>query len=127
MYAGMTLHLNASTVPGATYSWTGPNGFTSTNQNPSLVKADQSASGTYSVTATVGGLASSPAAVAVTVNPPVAFSIQMLSGSLILNWPYGGLQSATNIMGPWNDVNGVTLPYTNTPIGSQKFYRIKLQ
>jgi beta-galactosidase len=126
MYAGMTLHLNASTVPGATYSWTGPNGFTSTNQNPSLVKADQSASGTYSVTATVGGLASSPATVAVTVNPPVAFSIQMLSGSLILNWPYGGLQSATNIMGPWNDVNGGTSPYTNTPIGPQKFYRIKL-
>jgi hypothetical protein len=127
MYAGMTLHLNASTVPGATYSWTGPNGFTSTNQNPSLAKADQNASGTYSVTATVGGLASSPATIAVTVNPPVVFSIRMLSGSLILNWPYGGLQSATNIMGPWNDVNGVTLPYTNTPIGSQKFYRIKLQ
>jgi hypothetical protein len=127
MYAGMTLHLNASTVPGATYSWTGPNGFTSTNQNPSLAKAGQNASGTYSVTATVGGLASSPATVAVTVNPPMVFSIQMLSGSLILNWPYGGLQSATNIMGPWNDVNGVTLPYTNTPIGPQKFYRIKLQ
>jgi beta-galactosidase len=127
MYAGMTLNLTASTVPGATYSWTGPNGFTSTNQNPSLVKADQSASGTYSVTATVGGLASSPATVAVTVNPPVAFSIQILSGSLILNWPYGGLQSATNIMGPWHDVNGGTSPYTNTPIGPQKFYRIKLQ
>jgi hypothetical protein len=127
MYAGMTLYLTASTVPGATYSWTGPNGFTSANQNPSLVKANQSASGTYSVTATVSGLTSSPGTVAVTVNPPMTFTAQMLSGSLILNWPYGTLQSATNILGPWNNVSGATPPFTNTPTGPQQFYRIQLQ
>ena len=37
--AGTTLNLTASTVDGTTYSWTGPNGFTSTDQNPSISNA----------------------------------------------------------------------------------------
>ncbi len=127
MYAGMTLFLAASTVPGATYNWTGPNGFASTLQNPIIVKAGQSASGIYSVTATVGGSTSSPGTVMATVNPPLVFSVRMLSGNLIFNWPYGALQSATNIMGPWNDVTNAISPYTNTPAGPQGFYRIQLQ
>jgi len=127
MYAGMTLYLSASTIAGATYSWTGPNGFTSASQNPSIIKADQSAAGMYSVTATVGGLTSSPGTVTVTINPPLVFSVQMMSGSLILDWPNGTLQSATNILGPWNNVIGATSPYTNTPAGPPGFYRIQLQ
>src|SRR5439155_12310245 len=51
--AGSTLQLTASTVAGATYSWTGPNGFASGSQNPSIVNATTAASGTYSVTITV--------------------------------------------------------------------------
>src|SRR5208283_3915541 len=66
--AGATLNLTASTVSGATYSWTGPNGFTSTSQNPSIVNATTSASGTYSVTATVGGCTSTAGTTAVVVN-----------------------------------------------------------
>jgi hypothetical protein len=31
---GASLHLYASTIIDATYQWTGPNGFTSTEQNP---------------------------------------------------------------------------------------------
>ncbi|HSY19908.1 MAG TPA: DUF4982 domain-containing protein, partial [Candidatus Acidoferrales bacterium] len=127
MYAGMTLYLTASTVSGTTYNWTGPNGFTSAIQNPVLLKADQNASGTYSVTATSNNLASSPGSVVVTVNPPVNFSAQALSGNFVLNWPYGTLQSATNVSGPWNNVNGATPPFTNIPAGPQQFYRIQLQ
>jgi len=63
----------------------------------------------------------------VTVNPPLVFSVRTLSGSVILNWPYGTLQSATNILGPWTNVNGAASPYTNTPAGPQGFYRIQLQ
>jgi hypothetical protein len=66
---GQTLDLFASTVAGATYSWTGPNGFTSTLQNPSIPNATVAASGTYSVTATVSACASPAGTTTATVNP----------------------------------------------------------
>ena len=59
--AGQTLTLTASTVAGATYSWSGPNGFISSQQNPSIASATVAASGSYSVTATVSGCSSPPA------------------------------------------------------------------
>ncbi|MFI5041954.1 MAG: hypothetical protein ACHQNA_08935, partial [Acidimicrobiales bacterium] len=65
--AGGTLQLSASTIPGATYSWSGPNGFTSGAQNPSLAGITTAGSGTYSVTATVGGCASLAGTTVVTV------------------------------------------------------------
>jgi|GEM_PF-4888867 len=70
--AGGTINLTAGTVAGATYAWTGPNGFASSQQNPTIPNAAPSASGTYSVVATVNGCASSPATVAVQVDPQVA-------------------------------------------------------
>ncbi|HYC21162.1 MAG TPA: hypothetical protein VEI94_00590, partial [Candidatus Bathyarchaeia archaeon] len=42
------LSLSASTVSGATYLWTGPSGFRSSAQNPSIAAASGGASGTYS-------------------------------------------------------------------------------
>jgi hypothetical protein len=45
---GATLNLTASTLSGATYSWTGPNGFTSSSQNPSFTFAPGDA-GVYTV------------------------------------------------------------------------------
>ena len=65
--AGGSLHLTASTIPGATYSWTGPNGFTSSLQNPVIAGADASTAGTYSVTASAAGCSSTVSSVEVTV------------------------------------------------------------
>jgi len=126
IWAGMTLNLTASTVPGATYSWTGPNGFNSTNQNPSIVNASTNASGQFSVTAVTGGCTSAPAATTVTVNPPASLTIQSAPGSVILSWPGGTLQSATNMSGPWNSVSGATSPRTNPVAGTQEFFRLRL-
>jgi len=68
--SGATLNLAATTIAGATYSWTGPNGFASTLQNPSIINATTAASGTYSVTANVSGCnSSSPATTTAVVNP----------------------------------------------------------
>src|SRR6267142_1197582 len=55
---GATLQLSAGTVAGATYSWTGPNGFASSAQNPSIPGATTAASGTYRVSVTLGGCTS---------------------------------------------------------------------
>lgn len=64
---GQALQLSASTVSGASYSWTGPNAFSSSQQNPSIPSATAAASGTYSVTATANSCPSSPATTNVTV------------------------------------------------------------
>jgi hypothetical protein len=64
---GGTLTLSAS--GGTGYSWTGPNGFTSTLQNPSITNAQTNASGTYTVTVTANGC-TSVASTSATVAPP---------------------------------------------------------
>jgi gliding motility-associated-like protein len=52
---GSNLYLKASTVTGASYRWTGPNGFTSTSQAPSITNVTQAAEGNYEVIAVVNG------------------------------------------------------------------------
>ncbi len=127
VWMGMTLNLAAASIPGATFNWTGPNGFNSTNQNPSIVNASTNLSGQFSVTATAGGCTSTRAATTVTVNPPARITAQVLGGRIILSWPVGTLQSATNLSGFWNDVIGAASPRTNSMAPLQEFYRIKLQ
>ncbi|MDN5202485.1 FG-GAP-like repeat-containing protein [Fulvivirgaceae bacterium BMA10] len=51
---GETLNLTATGPVGATYEWTGPNNFTSTDQNPSIPNFTEDMVGKYSVVATVG-------------------------------------------------------------------------
>ncbi len=73
--AGDTLQLTASSIAGATYSWTGPNGFVSPSQNPALPNATPAAAGMYSVVATADGCASNAASTVVTVLPRPAVAI----------------------------------------------------
>ena len=64
---GSSLNLNTPTVSGATYNWTGPNGFASTSQNPSLSSATLADAGTYSLAVSNNGCSSYPT-IAVAVN-----------------------------------------------------------
>ena len=48
-----TLRLYASSISGASYSWTGPGGFTSNLQNPYRPNASSATNGAYKVKATV--------------------------------------------------------------------------
>ena len=66
---GATIQLSTPVVAGATYSWTGPNGFTSSLQNPPRSNATTADAGTYSVTITVSGCTSAAGTTSVTVNP----------------------------------------------------------
>src|SRR5439155_234434 len=55
---GATISLSTPLVGGATYAWTGPNGFTSTLRTPTRANGTAADSGAYSATITVGGCAS---------------------------------------------------------------------
>ena len=123
----MTLNLTASTVPGATYTWTGPNGFNLTNQNPTIEAATTINSGVFSVTASAGGCTSTAAVTTVTVHPPASLGFQAVAGGLILTWPGGTLQSTTNLTSPWSNVLGSISPRTNPLSKLQEFYRLRLQ
>src|SRR5206468_9803966 len=65
---GATIQLFTPTVASATYSWTGPNGFTSALQNPARANATTADAGTYSVTVTVSGCTSAAGTTTVVVN-----------------------------------------------------------
>ncbi len=113
--AGSTLNLTATTVAGATYSWTGPNGFTSADQNPSISNVTASASGSYSVSVTVNGCPSTAATTIATINSVpvitgqtsgatncvgqmIAFSVTASGDGLTYQWSKdgNGIDGATN-------------------------------
>jgi gliding motility-associated-like protein len=67
--AGGTIQLNASGgTTGSTYSWTGPNGFSSSLQNPTISSATSANAGVYNLTVTSTGC-SATATTTVVVNP----------------------------------------------------------
>lgn len=71
---GQTLNLTASNVAGATYSWTGPGGFTSSLQNPVIPATTASMSGIYTVTVNIVSPpcnATSSTTVTINANPVV--------------------------------------------------------
>ncbi len=56
--SGGTVNLfsgEAGTAPSVTYSWSGPDGFSSTSSNPSISPVNTTMSGTYTVTASSAG------------------------------------------------------------------------
>ena len=77
-------YLNLTSIPSGgtapfTYSWTGPNGFTSTQQNPIIPNATAPNAGTYSLTVTDAAAGVTNASISVTVN---AFpSVAAISGN----------------------------------------------
>jgi len=66
---GESLLLTASPIANASYQWTGPLGFTSTEQNPTIPQVTLARAGTYSVQVTANGCSSPVATVNAVVNP----------------------------------------------------------
>lgn len=81
---GQTLTLTANPVAGATYLWTGPNGFSSPDQNPVVNNFSANSVGDYSVTINIGGCNSPDATTTVSINQPNT----TISGINILNNDY---------------------------------------
>jgi len=54
-------------------------------------------------------------------------SIASYGSNVVISWPVGTLQSATNVSGPYLNVGGAASPYTNSVSVKQKFFRVQLQ
>lgn len=57
---------------------------------------------------------------------PVSLSIQRSGNNYVVSWPRGTLLEADQITGPWT-TNTATSPFTNSPSGSGKFYRVQVK
>ncbi len=67
--AGTDLILIGGPSGMVSYSWTGPNGFTSSEQNPTITGVTAAAAGTYTLTVTNSGGGSASVTVDVIINP----------------------------------------------------------
>ncbi|MGQ3133642.1 MAG: PKD domain-containing protein, partial [Flavobacteriales bacterium] len=107
--AGFTLNLNGPTVAGATYVWSGPNGFTSALEDPSITSVTTAASGTYSLYVVVNGCTSATATRTVTINPipatPNFTTNSPVCAGFTLNFNAPTVAGATYV---WSGPNGFT-------------------
>jgi hypothetical protein len=113
---GADLHLHADSIPFATYYWTGPNGFTSTDRNPTIPNAGVVATGTYSAVAIISGCSS----VASTVNVNIINALYATSNAPLcegqrLNLNINQISGATYA---WTGPNGFSASTANPFIGA---------
>jgi len=110
-----TIQLSTNAVANAKYLWTGPNGFTSTLQNPTIDSAAKSASGVYSVYLIINGCTSLPKTDTVQVDdPPIAtagasFPTCLVSPSVDLHGTISG-GTKTGIWSSSSNTGGYFLP-----------------
>jgi GEVED domain/Secretion system C-terminal sorting domain len=78
--AGSALNLTGTTSNGVTFSWTGPNGFTSSLQNPTIANVSAANAGTYTFTTTSADGCTFSGTTTVTINANPVVSI-VSSGS----------------------------------------------
>lgn len=105
---GSSVQLTASAVSGAVYAWTGPNGFTSSLQNPVLANAVPAQSGLYEVTVTANGCTSPAASVNVIISPApnagVTATENVCNTGSIINL-FNSLGTTYDAGGTWTDLN----------------------
>ena len=112
--AGMPLQLVTPTVVGATYAWTGPNGFTSTVQNPTIPNANTFNSGSYCLTQTVNGCSNTSQACQTAIvyqNPQITITPSRIDACK------SGNNSAVITMSTTGTSAGGTFVYTSVPVG----------
>ena len=142
---GTTLQLMTDFVPGASYFWTGPNNFNSTNQNPLVFPTDQTDEGTYFVSIIVNGCPSvssapllvevndAPEAVLAVNNGPICLDdpnatleLVVTSASAIPGATYTWYQASTNTVvgGPTTSLTTTVSDLTSFSTGANDFYVI---
>lgn len=104
-----TIQLTAAFLPNATYSWTGPNGFTSSLRNPVINSLDAQSAGVYRVTITTpqcGQPVTDSTIVAMAGNPPkplISFTCDSIPPEITITNPSGGFVYKWDIHNFYND------------------------
>ena len=102
---GNDVLLEANAISNATYFWTGPNGFTSTDQNPLIQNFTSINNGTYFAYVSIDGCNSETEQVVINANPLPDFTIEGVSSICIGN-------DETLTINPINfDVNSVAIEW----------------
>ena len=79
---GETIVLESETVAGATYSWSGPNGFMSSSEDPSIPNTTLDDAGEYTLVISVDGCVSEPISTFVDINATPADPIVSQNGPI---------------------------------------------
>lgn len=104
-------NVNLSANGGVSYSWTGPNGFSSTQQNPVIPNASVNMAGQYNVTVTDANSCTNTGIAVVVINPPPT-PIAANNGPICVN----NILSFTGTGGvtyTWNGPNGFVATISN--------------
>ncbi|MDQ3393668.1 MAG: hypothetical protein M3512_06095, partial [Bacteroidota bacterium] len=116
---GGTLNLTTEAVAGAIYAWTSPNGFTSSDQNPSLANVTAANAGTYSLIITVNNCPSPAGTTEVIIYPIPATPIAQNNGPICvgetLNLTTDAVAGATYL---WTGPNSFTSAAQNPSISN---------
>ncbi|MFT5723162.1 MAG: hypothetical protein ACI9JN_000271, partial [Bacteroidia bacterium] len=134
--AGGDLELTVNKVIGAKYLWKGPNGFTSTLQNPQITGVSTTDAGRYDLTVEIPtGCASKSTSVNVNISPKavggsVSGTQTVCSGSntgiISLSGHTGNVvrwDSAINAAGPWKSISNTTLNQTYSNLNTTTYFR----
>ena len=112
---GQTLTFTTGAITNGVYSWTGPNSFTSAQQNPTIPGVSLAAAGTYTLTVSVNNCISNPSTITVDID-----SLPPLPGVTDLNYCEGDPAvplTATGVNLSWylTATGGGALPGPPTP------------
>ena len=122
---GEDIVLTATAIPNVTYQWSGPNGFSSTSQNPTITASSAINNGTYAVKTSKEGCLSQESTVIVTVNPNPQFTVEgnCLSNRFVLTvLPTAASFDPITASYQWSGPNGYSstsnpIDITQLPVG----------
>ncbi|GGD51029.1 hypothetical protein GCM10011514_14110 [Emticicia aquatilis] len=117
--AGQNLQLNANNETGATYTWSGPNGFTSNLQNPIVTNVSPINTGIYQVIVDLDGCFNSATTSVTVYDNPVAnpSSNSPVCEGQVLNFTAENAGAGATYL--WTGVNGFTSNLQNPSLLAQ--------
>lgn len=111
-------NIQLSATEGTSFSWTGPNGFTSTDKSPLINNAQLNMSGNYVVTATLNGCTNT-ASTTLQVLDPIIASTNINLANTCENAPIQLVASGGTAY-KWFPIDGLSDPNIANPLASPK-------